>query len=534
MNNLHYIGRRISSFELYDELGPITGVSLLLDDESEPINAGDATGYVLEISCPYGTQIMATEILSAVQGRTYKGFRAENAILDPLAELGDYLSIGGSTFLLAHRIATFGPGHMSEVSAPGENELEHEYAWVNPEKKEFNQKISYVRSEISKNSGEIKLLVERTDELGRYYSSITQSVDNITLEVQGLRGNFSSLSVEVDGIALEVHGENGDGGLAGQYTAIDQRVNNLAIKVVGVDGEETSVKLSDGQIDLSGLVTFSALSGENPGTTKINGGWIDTDTLTVTNVEIKGGSITWEQISDDAKEKMASPDDIPTKVSDLNNDKGYQTKNQVTKITEDTISTAYISANQITTGTLDAGEINIDGLFSIYYGSTYCGAIGATYTLANGAGATMAGPGNGAGYVRASGEGAKVAIGSYEVGVFDNGNNAGCFSTHTIQVNSDRRLKKNISYDLQSDEKLFSLLQPCSFEMNNEDGKKRWGFIAQDVISGVNASGMNPDELALIGSHNGMYSIAYGEVIALNTHMIQKLMSRVAELEERL
>ena len=75
MNNKHYVGKRISAFERYDDIGPITGVSLLLDNESKPIDVGDASGYVLEISCPYGTETMAKAILSSLKGKTYKPLR---------------------------------------------------------------------------------------------------------------------------------------------------------------------------------------------------------------------------------------------------------------------------------------------------------------------------------------------------------------------------------------------------------------------------------------------------------------------------
>lgn len=232
MNNTHYIGRRVSSFELYDELGPITGVSLLLDDESEPINVGDDTGYVLEVSCPYGTETMAQNILSTVQGRTYKGFRAENAILDPLAELGDHLSINGSTFLLAHRIAKFGPGHMSEISAPGENELEHEYGWVSPEKKEFNRKVSGLRSEIAKNSKEISLRI--TDDQAQ--TLIKQTLNAITLSVDSTDG-VTSISLTGEGVSVKAE------------------KLELSVKAAKIEGT-----LEVDQINMKGAITWSHLS----------------------------------------------------------------------------------------------------------------------------------------------------------------------------------------------------------------------------------------------------------------------------------
>lgn len=144
MNNKQYVGRRVSSVEVYDEIGPITGVALLLDEESE-ILAGDDTGYVLEVNCPYGTQEMADNILAKLAGRTYKGFRAQGAELDPTAELGDGLTVDGNYSMLAYRNVKFGPGHQSEIAAPGESALEHEFSYQSPSKRETNRKINRVR-----------------------------------------------------------------------------------------------------------------------------------------------------------------------------------------------------------------------------------------------------------------------------------------------------------------------------------------------------------------------------------------------------
>lgn len=54
---------------------------------------------------------------------------------------------------------------------------------------------------------------------------------------------------------------------------------------------------------------------------------------------------------------LPSADDIPTKVSQLTNDSGYQTKSQVTTITKDTITTEYVNALNITAGSVAAEDI---------------------------------------------------------------------------------------------------------------------------------------------------------------------------------
>ena len=295
--------------------------------------------------------------------------------------------------------------------------------------------------------------------------------------------------------------------LAQTRSLITKNAEEIKLEVQGLDGKYT--KLSQ---TVDGF-TFE----DESGTVYIDGGAIKANSVTAdkidaTNLKVDAANITGTLY-----------------IGDLVDDVGLVTENNVTTITNNAIKTANISADQITAGTLDANNISIDGLFAIYYGSRLCGKIGGMYTVANGAGAVLTGPGNGAGYVRASASGAKVAYDTYEIGC---SSGAGCFSTNTIVVSSDKRLKKAIKYDMDAYENVFMSLRPCSFLMKNESKEQRhWGFIAQDVIAGVNNSGLDADKLAVIAKRNGLYSIGYTEITALNTHMIQKLMARVAALE---
>ena len=295
--------------------------------------------------------------------------------------------------------------------------------------------------------------------------------------------------------------------LAQTRSLITKNAEEIKLEVQGLDGKYT--KLSQ---TVDGF-TFE----DESGTVYIDGGAIKANSITAdkidaTNLKVDAANITGTLY-----------------IGDLVDDVGLVTENNVTTITNNAIKTANISADQITAGTLDADNISIDGLFAIYYGSRLCGKIGGMYTVANGEGAVLTGPGNGAGYVRASASGAKVAYDTYEIGC---SSGAGCFSTNTIVVSSDKRLKKAIKYDMDAYENVFMSLRPCSFLMKNESKEQRyWGFIAQDVIAGVNNSGLDADKLAVISKRNGLYSIGYTEITALNTHMIQKLMARVAALE---
>jgi hypothetical protein len=79
-------------------------------------------------------------------------------------------------------------------------------------------------------------------------------------------------------------------------------------------------------------------------------------------------------------------------------------------------------------------------------------------------------------------------------------------------------------------EEIFCNLKPCSYYMNSDPAHKHYGLIAQDVVGAFGTD----EGLGLIAkSEDGTYGLAYSELIAVNTHMIQKLIKRVEALEGR-
>lgn len=122
----------------------------------------------------------------------------------------------------------------------------------------------------------------------------------------------------------------------------------------------------------------------------------------------------------------------------------------------------------------------------------------------------------------------------------------------TIQT-SDRKEKNSINYDMEKFDDFFMRLQPCTYKMNNgTSGRDHVGFIAQDVEQAMDDSDLSSLEFAgfiktpvhEVELENGNYdestpvvdydyALRYEEFAALNTHMIQKLMQRVEQLEKR-
>lgn len=177
MSDKYYVGGDITSFADNGKYKPISRVTLLVDDENS-LTAGDDTGMEVIASCPHATQPMVNALLQTMKGYRYQAYEASAANIDPAAELGDGVTVGGIYSPLS-KVSDDGRGYAG-ISSPGEAEMEDEYPSEGYITQEFNRKIAETRSTITKTSEEINLKVEGID--GRV-SDITQTVDGISLSV---------------------------------------------------------------------------------------------------------------------------------------------------------------------------------------------------------------------------------------------------------------------------------------------------------------------------------------------------------------
>lgn len=109
-----------------------SGVRIIIgtDDEgnTREFTAGEMNGNVLEIKNPFGTQQMANDILEDVRGYQYQPLDATGALMNPAAEMGDGVSVNGIYTGLYVRATKFGRLMKSDIGAPTNQEIEHEYA----------------------------------------------------------------------------------------------------------------------------------------------------------------------------------------------------------------------------------------------------------------------------------------------------------------------------------------------------------------------------------------------------------------------
>lgn len=258
MSEKYFVGQDMTSFADNGRYKPISRVTLLLDDEKS-LTAGDDTGMEITASCPHATQAMVNALLQKMKGYQYQAYEAGAANIDPAAELGDGVNVGGLYSPLSH-IADDGRGY-ADISSPGELEMEDEYPSGGYIKQEFDRKIAETRSSITKTSEAINLRIDGVDgevsslrvSLGNVQSVVStkidgktaqsmidQSVNKIELRVDGVDNDISSLRVELGNVRSEVSGKI-DGSTA--QSLINQSIDKIELSVSsGSDGSTFTLK----------------------------------------------------------------------------------------------------------------------------------------------------------------------------------------------------------------------------------------------------------------------------------------------------
>lgn len=217
MSDKYYVGKDVTSFSDKGKYKPISRVTLLVDDENS-LTAGDDTGMEVIASCPHATQPMVNALLQTMKGYQYQAYEAGAANIDPAAELGDGVTVGGIYSPLS-KLSDDGRGYAG-ISSPGEAEMEDEYPAEGYIVQEFNRKIAETRSIITKTSEEIMLKVEGVD--GKY-TEVKTTLDGLTISDASGTTKIKGSSIETS--TLYVDAAN----ISGKLTANQIQASSISV-----------------------------------------------------------------------------------------------------------------------------------------------------------------------------------------------------------------------------------------------------------------------------------------------------------------
>lgn len=496
----------MGSLDIGDIPSNISRVNLSVDSETY-YTAGNDTGRTLEVTCAWASQAMANSILAAVQNVEYQPYTAGEALMDPAAEIGDGVVVGGIYSVVANENMSFSRLYNSEISAPDLDEVDDEYPYESLERRQYDRELARTRSLISKSSSEILLQVEGI--------------------AKDLEGQISSISVKVDSITLDV--SNGSTSSTISLKAGDVTISSKIIK-------------------MDGLVTFTGLSS---GTTTINGaciktGQIDADRLNLT------GAITFSDLSSSVRGDINDAQSTANSAYSL-----AASASSAASSAEDKVEawsyrgTTYIDGSKIQTGTVEASILRGGTVELLASGGTTVGSIEITSTMTgvglefvtNRGGIRMTSAGNW--WVDASGGsfGLSGSQFSFTMDIMPNANNGASLGTSGFRWNdiwatnsniqsSDRNVKKDIQYGLEEYDALFDAIKPVTFRyIDGTSGRTHMGIIAQDLEESLNELGISTQDCAAFvraeSDNPDMpgydYAVRYGEFIPLLIYQVQKI-----------
>ena len=130
-----------------------------------------------------------------MKGYQYQAYEADAANIDPAAELGDGVTVGGIYSPLS-KLSDDGRGYAG-ISSPGEAEMEDEYPAEGYITQEFNRKIAETRSTITKTSEEIMLKVEGIDSK---YTEVKTTLDGLTVTDASGTTKINGSSIKTDNL----------------------------------------------------------------------------------------------------------------------------------------------------------------------------------------------------------------------------------------------------------------------------------------------------------------------------------------------
>lgn len=274
-----FLGNRASNVDVSPTFDTYSKVIIHVSDE-QAIEVGNSTGRTLEIDNPFGTRQMAQDILNRLNGYQYQPYTADGALLNPAAEIGDTISASSAYGMVFTRNKQFGRLMKTNISAPCDEEINHEYAFESPEERKFTRVTGEMRASIILTQNQITSEVARANEAeGQLSSRITQTAEAITSEVSRATEAEGQLSSSISQTANQIRADvvAKSGGSSASFgwsllaTGFTLYSNNQEVFKVNSSGAEVKGKITA----TSGAI--GAFTLDNNALKYNNLNWGDTD-----------------------------------------------------------------------------------------------------------------------------------------------------------------------------------------------------------------------------------------------------------------
>lgn len=282
MSDLISIASRLSHLDVSPQFMPYSKVMIHVSDDTV-IEAGDDTGRTLELDNPFGTQQMAEDILAKLKGFQYQPYEAQGAHLDPAAEIGDGVNMRGTYGGVYSRGRKFGRLMTADISAPHDEEINHEYKFESPQERKFTRQINDVKASLIIANDNIEAKVSQESPEGQTSFSWKLLSDSHRWYANGKE----VMSVTASGLKVTGEVEATSGKIGGFNISASAIWNNISYyggtQSSGVYVGTNGIQLGQGFfVNSSGQCTLNSLTANNAtinGTLNVGGSYISADTL---------------------------------------------------------------------------------------------------------------------------------------------------------------------------------------------------------------------------------------------------------------
>ena len=192
MSDVINVRKSLSSLEKQDTFNGYSKVVVVVSDEME-YSAGTDSGRTLTLDCPWGTQKMAEDILSRIQGFQYQPYTAGGAHIDPAAEIGDGFAAGNLYSGIYSKNVSHGALYTANVSAPGGEKINYKYEYKTPTQRKIERHYSEMKSTFKVQADQISAEVSARIKQGNELTArLDIQSDQISARVTKTGGDSSS------------------------------------------------------------------------------------------------------------------------------------------------------------------------------------------------------------------------------------------------------------------------------------------------------------------------------------------------------
>ena len=209
MSDVTTLSQRLSNLEVAPQFDSYSKVIIHVSDDTV-IEVGNDDGRTLEIENPFGTQAMAEAMLASLRGFQYQPYYADGALLDPAAEIGDAANMRGNYGGIYTRSRTFGRLMKADISAPHDEEINHEYKYESPQERQFKRQIDDVKASLIIANDRIDAKVSQTGGTTSSFGWTLTSTGHTWYANNSQVMKVSASGLEVSGKITATSGKIGD------------------------------------------------------------------------------------------------------------------------------------------------------------------------------------------------------------------------------------------------------------------------------------------------------------------------------------